>query len=89
MKPPLFMVVDSDDTEYRYANIEDALVTMNQLYETWAERQSDYHAYLQEGMLSADDAELEGIISTPEPYMQKWSADDGGWIETDVWEQPE
>lgn len=83
-KPPLYMVVDSDDTEYKYATYEDATEAFDLLFEIWQSSEADHYAWLHEGGLSAEVDEIgEPISSSPEPYLQKWNADQGQWEEVD------
>lgn len=77
--PPLYMVIDSDDTEYKYATYEDAVEAFDTLFEIWQEREANYYAFLNDSTQSVDEDELGEITSTPEPYVQKWNAIIGEW----------
>ena len=79
--PPLYMVIDSDDTEYKYATIEDA----NEAYDLLLEVYNDSMAVAlaeAEGLEMGED-DVEEIVQKPEPYMQKWNAIIGEWEATD------
>lgn len=70
--PPLYMVIDSDDTEYKYATIEDA----QEAYDLLLEIHTDNSA---EAFARSESDDEEDFELSPEPYMQKWNAIIGKW----------
>ena len=73
--PPLYMVIDSDDTEYKYATYEDADEALELLIEVYNDEMAQAFAEAAEDGADPD----EGIIAPPAPYMQKWNALIGEW----------
>ena len=75
--PPLYMVIDSDDTEYKYATYEDAQEALDLLLEAYNDNMAVALAEA-EGLGMGED-DVEEIVQGPEPYMQKWNAIIGEW----------
>lgn len=72
VKPPLYMVIDSDDTEYKYATLEDA----NEAFDLLLEVHTDQTA---EAFARSESDDEEDFEISPEPYVMKWNADVGEW----------